>query len=156
MTYTSRSSIGQRTVRLLAILALALASTVLAACQSSSGITGPGAVVVSTDVAGANRQVWAQNASWAPGQLQEHFQKHGREGPYASADEYDRGARDTIVHGTPFTYVDRESRAQRLGFYHTETNRFTSLTADGQRITTFFHPDRRSAYVRGLDNSTYK
>jgi hypothetical protein len=156
LRYTSLGSVGQRMLRLLAILTLVLASTVLAACQSMSGVTGPGAVAISNDITGANRQVWAQNASWAPGQLQEHFRKHGQEGPYGSADEYDRVARDTILHGTAFSYVDRESRAQRLGFYHTETNRFTSLTADGQRITTFFHPERGGSYIRNLDNSTYK
>ena len=102
------------------------------------------------------RQVWAQNASWAPGQLQEHFAKHGTEGPFVSVADYDQAARDTVLAGTPFTYVDRESRAQRMGFYHARSNGFTSLTSDGQRILTYFHPDRRETYVRGLDRSTYR
>jgi pyocin large subunit-like protein len=147
---------GSAVVRALAILVLALMGTAVTACQSAGGVMSPAAVAVSSDAISAERQAWAQNASWAPGQLEEHFRKHGREGPYASAVEYDRAARDTVVNGILFTYVDRESRAQRLGFYHSSTNRFTSLTADGQRITTFFHPERRDSYVRGLDRSTYK
>ena len=107
-------------------------------------------------VADGERQVWAQNASWAPGQLQEHFAKHGTEGPFVSVADYDQAARDTVLAGTPFTYVDRESRAQRMGFYHARSNGFTSLTTDGQRILTYFHPDRRETYVRGLDRSTYR
>jgi pyocin large subunit-like protein len=142
--------------RLLAILVLTLTAGVIAACQSASGVTSPASVAINSDAVSAEPQVWAQNASWSPGQLQEHFRKHGREGPYSSVAEYDRAARDTVVNGISFTYLDRESRAQRLGFYHRSTNRFTSLTADGQRITTFFHPERRDSYVRGLDRSTYK
>jgi hypothetical protein len=146
--------------RFVVALILTLACVITIAC-GSSGAPGPAAPSATfSDRAGsgvdASRQEWAQNASWAPGQLQEHFAKHGREGPYSSITEYDWAARDTVVTGTRFTYVDRESRAQRVGFYHGPTNRFTSLTADGQRITTFFHPDRRDSYVRGLDRSTFK
>lgn len=102
------------------------------------------------------RQQWARAAVWAPGQLEAHFRKHGPEGPYSSVAEYDRAARENIIEGTQFSYVDRESRAQRIGFYHAASNRFTSLTSDARRITTFFHPDRREGYVRGLDRSTYR
>lgn len=94
-------------------------------------------------------------AGWAPGQLQAHFDKHGSEGPYRSVDEYDEAARETIGRGTHFTYADRESNAERHGFYDQPTNRFTGLTRDGRRITTHFKPDRREAYVRGLERSTY-
>jgi pyocin large subunit-like protein len=148
-------------LRLLGILLLTLTAAFAVACQTASGASSP-AVTIAPNVdqasASANpeRQRWAQNASWAPGQLQEHFSKHGPEGAYRSVEDYDRAARDTILSGTTFTYVDRESRAQRLGFYYGPMNRFTSLTADGQRITTFFQPDRRDSYVRGLDNSTFK
>lgn len=95
-------------------------------------------------------------AGWAPGQLQAHFEKHGREGPYRAVDEYDRAARETIRGGAMFTYVDRESRAPRVGFYDRTNNRFTGLTRDGARITTHFRPDRGEGYVRGLERSTYR
>jgi hypothetical protein len=69
---------------------------------------------------------------------------------------YDASARETIRLGFAFTYHDRESNADRLGFYHKESNRFASVTRDGRRITTQFRPDRGEAYVRGLDRSTYR
>jgi hypothetical protein len=104
----------------------------------------------------ANRARAAQQVTWAPGQLEAHFSKHGREGPYSTQAEYDRAAREVVIIGTPFTYVDRESRASRLGYYHAPSNRFISLTADARRITTFFHPDQRDRYVRNLERSTYQ
>jgi pyocin large subunit-like protein len=103
-----------------------------------------------------DRERIAREATWAPGQLRAHVDKHGREGPWASESEYDASARDTIRIGTAFTYRDRESNAQRLGFYHKDSNRFTGVTRDGRRITTQFKPDRGEAYVRGLDRSTYR
>ncbi len=95
-------------------------------------------------------------ASWAPGQLQAHFEKHGREGSYRGAEEYDRAARQTIRDGAMFSYVDRETRAPRVGFYDRANNRFSGLTRDGARITTHFRPDRGESYVRGLERSTYR
>ena len=103
----------------------------------------------------ADRERYA-HAEWAPGQLEAHFRKHGAEGPYHSAAEYDTAARETIRRGTMFSYVDRESDAERLGFYDKPANRFTGLTRNGQRITTHFRPNRGEAYVRGLERSTYR
>ncbi|MFN0070677.1 MAG: hypothetical protein ACKVVP_04205 [Chloroflexota bacterium] len=143
-------------------IALAVLSLlIVTGCQATVALPVPTAqpsatVPISIVEPGSERQDWARNATWTPGQLEAHFSKHGREGPYASIADYDRAAREAIVRGTQFTYVDRESRAQRLGFYEAVSNRFTSLTSDGRRITTFFHPDRRDNYVRGLDRSTYR
>ncbi|CAA9290407.1 MAG: hypothetical protein AVDCRST_MAG77-4670 [uncultured Chloroflexi bacterium] len=106
--------------------------------------------------AAADLERIAQDATWAPGSLREHFQKHGREGPYSSADLYDAAARETIRQGTPFHYVDRSTSARRRGYYHAPTNRFTSVTEDGRRITTHFKPDNGERYVRGLPQSTYQ
>jgi pyocin large subunit-like protein len=103
-----------------------------------------------------DRERIAREATWAPGQLREHLEKHGREGPWSSEADFDASARETIRTGTAFTYVDRESNAERLGFYHRASNRFASVTRDGRRITTQFKPDRGEAYVRGLDRSTYR
>jgi pyocin large subunit-like protein len=102
------------------------------------------------------RERIAERATWAPGQLDAHFEKHGQEGPYRSEAEYDRAARETIRTGTHFTYQDRESNAQRQGFYDKAGNRFTGLTRDGARITTHFRPNRGEAYVRSLEESTYR
>jgi pyocin large subunit-like protein len=133
----------------------------LCACQSRPGSVVPSpqattAPSASARAATSERERWAVEARWAPGQLEAHFQKHGNEGPYSGVQDYDRAARETIRQGIQFTYVDRESQATRVGFYQVSANRFTSLSSDGQRITTSFHPDRRDAYVRGLDRSTYR
>jgi len=103
-----------------------------------------------------DRERIAREATWAPGQLRAHVEKHGREGPWASEADFDASARETIRIGTAFTYLDRESNAERIGFYHRDSNRFVGVSSDGRRITTQFKPDRGEAYVRGLDRSTYR
>ena len=103
----------------------------------------------------ADRERYAQ-ATWAPGQLETHFQRHAAEGPYQTAEQYDAVARETIRRGTMFTYVNRESGTHRIGFYDTSGNHFTALSRDGRRITTYFRPSRGEAYVRGLERSTYQ
>jgi hypothetical protein len=117
---------------------------------STASVAGPSG---SVDV---DREQIARDATWAPGQLQAHFEKHGREGPWASEADFDASARETIRIGTVFTYVDQTSHAERLGFYDRGSNRFASVTRDGRRITTQFKPDRGEAYVRGLAQSTYR
>jgi len=104
----------------------------------------------------ADREPMVREATWAPGQLASHFEKHGGEGPWTSESVYDASARETIAQGTAFTYKDRESNAERRGFYDKTGNRFTAVSRDGRRITTHFRPDRGEAYVRGLSRSTYR
>ena len=133
----------------LVLLALAGCRSATAG-QVASAPTKPGGTVE------VDRERIAREATWAPGQLREHFAKHGKEGPWASESEYDAAARETIRSGTAFTYLDRESNAERLGFFQKQGNRFTGVTRDGRRITTQFTPDRGEAYVRGLDRSTYR
>jgi pyocin large subunit-like protein len=127
---------------------LILAVAVTLACRTSAA--APAAETPRVD-----RERMAA-AAWAPGQLAEHFSKHGQEGPYCSAAQYDAAARETIRSGTTFSYLDRESNAERVGFYDKANNRFTSVTRDGARITTHFRPTRGEAYVRGLERSTYR
>jgi hypothetical protein len=103
-----------------------------------------------------DRESIAREATWAPGQLQGHFEKHGAEGPWASESDFDASARDVIRIGTVFTYVDQTSHAERLGFYDRPSNRFVGVSRDGRRITTQFKPDRGEGYVRGLARSTYR
>lgn len=116
------------------------------ACAARAITSAP---VVST----VERERYAAEAGWAPGQLEAHFQKHS-EG-YRSIQDYDRGARETIRIGVAFTYRDRETGEKRLGFYDRSSNRFTGLTGDGRRITTHFRPDQGERYVRSLPESTY-
>jgi hypothetical protein len=134
-----------------AVFLLALAGCQTATVEQPTAVAAKPAGAVEVD-----REKTAREATWAPGQLQEHFAKHGREGPWASESAYDAAARETIRIGTVFTYVDRTSNAERLGFYLKDGNRFTSVTRDGRRITTQFRPDRGEAYVRGLARSTYR
>lgn len=107
-------------------------------------------------LADAERARIVREATWTPGQLQDHFEKHGEEGPWASESVYDASARETVSVGTRFTYVDRATNAERLGFFDKSGNRFTSVTNDGRRITTHFRPDRGESYIRGLYRSTYR
>ena len=152
-----RSTTAAPMPRLALVLALLLVVLALAGCRgatagpATSAPTKPGGAEVEVD-----RERIAREAAWAPGQLKAHIDKHGREGPWATEADYDASARETVRIGTAFTYMDRESNAERLGAYHKDTNRFTGVTRDGRRITTHFKPDRGEAYVRGLDRSTYR
>jgi pyocin large subunit-like protein len=138
-------------------------SVVLPACGAAGTLAPPvaGEATDAGDAAPAADRVdpeaarIASQATWAPGQLQAHFEKHGQEGSHATAAAYDASARETIRIGRAFRYVDRESRARRRGFYDPQLNRFTGVTDDGRRITTHFRPDSGERYVRGLQASTY-
>jgi pyocin large subunit-like protein len=129
-----------------------------AGTTSGSGVSGEAAAAAAPAAAsvGAVAERIAREATWAPGQLQAHFEKHGREGAHATAPAYDASARETIRVGRRFTYRDRESRARRQGFYDVSSNRFTAVTEDGRRITTHFRPDNGERYVRGLPETTYR
>jgi pyocin large subunit-like protein len=138
------------------MLALLLIVLAITGCRSATASQAASAPMKAGGSVEVDRERIAREAAWAPGQLEAHVEKHGREGPWASESEYDASARETIRIGTSFTYMDRESNAERLGSYHKQTNRFTGVTRDGRRITTHFKPDRGEAYVRGLDRSTYR
>lgn|SRR5687768_6808886 len=161
----SRRTGGSTTRGSLALAFLLLVLTVVGCRGATLPLSGQAGQVASTPVSApakpagsveVDRERIAREATWAPGQLRAHTEKHGREGPWSSEVEYDASARETVKIGTAFTYRDRESNAERLGFYHKESNRFTGVTRDGRRITTQFKPDRGEAYVRGLDRSTYR
>jgi hypothetical protein len=127
--------------------------TTAAAAKPTSAVAQAAKPASPADV---DRDRIVRDATWTPGQLASHFEKHGREGPWASESVYDASARETVAQGTAFTYQDRESNAERLGFFEKASNRFTAVTRDGRRITTHFRPDRGEAYVRGLTRSTYR
>src|SRR5688500_18781636 len=81
------------------VLAILLVLLALVACRSATvgqaapAPTKPGGAVE------VDRERIAREATWAPGQLRAHFDKHGREGPWASEAEYDASARETIRTG---------------------------------------------------------
>ncbi len=131
------------------VFALLLILILATSCSSSSATAS-----ASSPVSAADRERYASQATWAPGQLDAHFQKH-RDG-YRTVQEYDQGAREVVRKGTAFTYLDRESGDRHLGFYDKATNRFTAVTLDGRRITTHFQPDNGEKYVRDLPESTYR
>lgn len=124
-----------------------------AAASSGQPVSAPAKPDGAVEV---DRETIAREAAWASGQLRSHFQKHRSEGPWASESVYDASAREVIRAGFAFTYMDRESNAERLGFYHQDSNRFVAVSRDGRRITTHFRPDRGEVYVRGLPRSTYR
>jgi hypothetical protein len=147
----------------LGVALVLLAATVVAWRGASGSWAAPAEQPASSSAAARpsgsvqiDREPIARDATWAPGQLRAHFEKHGREGPWSSEASFDASARETIRIGTAFTYVDREADVERLGFYHRDSNRFAGVTADGRRITTQFKPDRGETYVRGLPRSTYR
>ncbi len=141
---------------LLALIVAVLLTVWVGGCQpvlTSSARSGAPTAQAASSTSAKASQV-AQAAVWAPGALDDHYQKHP-EG-YGSMQEYDQGARDTIRRGTRFTYVDSQTDAPRVGYYEESTNRFTGMTADERRITTHFKPDRGVTYIRNLDQSTYR
>jgi pyocin large subunit-like protein len=148
-----RAGWGRWPAALAALVALAvLAALSLAGCDATR-LAPPG----EAEAAGSPESARiARDATWSPGQLQAHFAKHGRAGGHASAQAYDASARETVRTGREFSYVDRTAQARRRGYYDPPTNRFTSVTEDGKRITTHFRPDTGERYVRGLGESTYK
>ena len=85
--------------------------------------------------------------------LEDHFELHGRELRCRTAEELDTSAQDTIILGTRFTYRDRITGLQRLGYYHRESARFVSTDTEGF-ILTHFRADE--AYAADLPYSTYK
>jgi pyocin large subunit-like protein len=94
--------------------------------------------------------------TWAiRSRLHDHFRRHGAEFPYRTVVEYEASALDTVATGERFTYSDPSSGDLRIGFYDKARNHFTSVTANGRRITTHFRPRDGEQYVLTLPNSTY-
>jgi pyocin large subunit-like protein len=94
--------------------------------------------------------VWANRR-----RLLDHFRQHGREFPYATVQEYEASALATIASGERFTFSDINTGDPRIGYYDKSENHFTSVTANGRRITTHFCPRDGEQYVLTLPNSTY-
>ncbi len=75
--------------------------------------------------------------------LQEHFEKHGAEFPYASADEYLAGANRVVT--SPEALHKLEAEDGDDVYYLESTNEFVIVATDGY-IRTYFKPDDGKAY----------
>ena len=75
--------------------------------------------------------------------LQEHFEKHGAEFPYASADEYLAGANRVVT--SPEALHKLEAEDGDDVYYLESTNEFVIVATDGY-IRTYFKPDEGKAY----------
>jgi len=70
-------------------------------------------------------------------QLEEHFEKHGDEFDYATAEEYEAGANAVI--NNPSALSKTEAEDGDYVYYVEETNEFVILSTDGY-IRTYFKP----------------
>lgn len=83
-----------------------------------------------------------------------HFLKHGKKLGAVTVDDYDESARETIRAGRRFTYRDRTTGKDRVGYYHASTERFTAMTDDEAVIMTHFVC--LEIYVCDLPGSSYQ
>jgi pyocin large subunit-like protein len=79
---------------------------------------------------------------FAPGQLEQHFRKHGAEMGFATKEDYLRAAQ-ALVRGGPGVETWRR-RGDTL-FYKEQTNEFAVLS-DRNVIRTYFRPDDGRRY----------
>jgi pyocin large subunit-like protein len=79
---------------------------------------------------------------FAPGQLERHFRKHGREMGFATKEDYLRAAQ-ALVRGGPG--VETWRRGGDTLFYKEQTNEFAVLS-DRNVIRTYFRPDGGRRY----------
>ena len=75
--------------------------------------------------------------------LNEHYEKHGIEMGFASAEEYEAAANLIIHHPDTLHKIEKEDGD--TCFYYEEANLFAVLSTDGY-IRTFFAPDSGKKY----------
>jgi hypothetical protein len=92
-------------------------------------------------------------ATWqSEGHRQRHFREHAAEMGYATIEEYDAGADDTLDSGRYFEYWDDNTGLDRIGCFDVRTGQFVVTNEDGE-IVSFFLADER--YVRSLPYRKY-
>lgn len=84
-------------------------------------------------------------------EFERHYRKHRQEIGARSRDAYLESARETIRLGKRFTF-DRKG-GTRVGYFHRQTRRFTSLVEDESAIITHYLTSERQ--VRIYRGSTY-
>jgi len=82
----------------------------------------------------------------------DHYGRHRGELGTRSVEEYDASAQEAIEIGIRFTYRDRRTQYQWVGYYHRDTARFVGVDTDGY-IVTHHRLDEDDMY--GLTESTY-
>lgn len=75
--------------------------------------------------------------------LQSHYEKHGVEMGFASAEEYEEAANKVVFH--PDVLYKLEAEDNDHVYYLEETNEFVVISTDGY-IRTYFLPDRGIDY----------
>ena len=75
--------------------------------------------------------------------LNQHFEKHGREMGFASAQEYEAAASDVVTNPNSLHKIEKEDGDDC--YYLEETNDFVVVSTDGY-IRTYFRPDRGKDY----------
>jgi hypothetical protein len=137
-------------------LFFAIASiTLLAACdleppgtsrdRSRSSPPGPAPVARDDRDRGRDRERDRDREAapqFAPGQLEQHFRKHGHEMGFATQEDYLHAAQ-ALVRGGPG--VETYQRGGDTLFYRESTNEFAVLS-DRNVIRTYFRPDNGRRY----------
>ncbi|MBR6472675.1 MAG: hypothetical protein IKS99_02960 [Firmicutes bacterium] len=75
--------------------------------------------------------------------LQEHFDKHGREMGFTSAEDYQKAASDVANNPNSLHKLEKEDNDDV--YYLEETNEFVVVSRDGY-IRTYFCPDSGKKY----------
>lgn len=125
----------RRLASTLVFLAIA-ALTLLAGCDARGR---PRDRDPTADAVAADREAAPQ---FAPGQLEQHFRKHGGEMGFATKEDYLRAAQ-ALVRGGPG--VETLRRGGDTLFYKEQTNEFAVLS-DRNVIRTYFRPDDGRRY----------
>ena len=75
--------------------------------------------------------------------LNQHFEKHGAEFDYATAEEYEQGANRVIANSNALHKIEAEDGDDI--YYLEETNEFVVVSTDGY-IRTYFKPSKGIEY----------
>lgn len=75
--------------------------------------------------------------------LDDHYEKHGKEMGFASAEEYEAAASDVV--NSPDALYKKEKEDNDDIYYIESTNEFVVVSTDGY-LRTYFYPDKGKAY----------
>jgi len=119
-------------------LLLALAASACGAAPAAQTVARPNAAAAAS---AAPRPV-ATLPNFAPGRLQSHFEKHGAEFGYRTAEEYLQGARALVAGGEG---VETFARGADTLYYRATTNEFGVMSRE-RVIRTYFKPVQGAKY----------
>src|SRR5262245_26144879 len=118
--------------RRVAPLLLALAASACGAAPAAQSVARPSAPATGS----AAQRPTAALPNFAPGRLQSHFEKHGAEFGYRTADEYLQGARGLVAGGDG---IETWERGGDTLYYKAATNEFGVKSRENV-IRTYFKP----------------